>query len=413
MTMRLDVDRKSNRTSAVLAAVLLLGSAVAAGAQETQLASNDGRWTPWIGCWQASSRDALTLELAPNKASPVVCFIPAAGNATVDLVTVNGGAAAAPEHVDANGSRREVSREGCKGWEVAEFSPDAKRIYVRSEHQCIGNRTRTSTGIMSITPNGEWLDIQGVKVDTHNGVRVAHYGRVPIPPALSADLRAKLEAAKLATTTAVLALSDSVRVTDVIEASKKIDPLVVQTWLAERGQGFNMDAKRLAQLADAKVPGNVIDVMVALSYPQAFALNLAHADGQMVQASGPPQVAADEGPQAGPMIFMSWDPFYSSAYRYGYRYGMYGFGNGGNPYGGNWYNGYPIVVTRPGGNVNAAQEETHGRMVRGSGYTRDRGSSGGSTASPSGRTSGGGGSSSAGGGSSSSGGGGRTAKPRP
>src|SRR5262245_51483867 len=105
MTMRLDIDRISNRTSAVLAAVLLLGSAVAAGAQETQLASNDGRWTPWIGCWQASSRDALTMDLAPNKAAPVICFIPAAGNATVDLVTINGGTAGPPERVDAGGPR--------------------------------------------------------------------------------------------------------------------------------------------------------------------------------------------------------------------------------------------------------------------------------------------------------------------
>jgi uncharacterized membrane protein YgcG len=413
MTMRLDIDRKSNRTSAVLAAVLLLGSALAAGAQETQLASNDGRWTPWIGCWQASSRDALTLDLAPNKAAPVICFIPAAGNATVDLVTINGGTAGAPERVDAAGSRREVSRDGCKGWEIAEFSPDAKRIYLHSEHQCTGNRTRTSTGIMSFTPNGEWLDVQGVKVDTHNGVRVAHYGRVPIPDALSADLRAKLESVKLAAATAAFVMRDSVRIADVIEASKKVDALIVQTWLTERGQGFHVDAKQLGQLADAKVPRNVIDVMVALSYPQAFAVNLAQADGQMVQAAGTPQLAADEGAQAGPMIFMSWDPFYSSAYSYGYgsRYGMYGFGNG-NAYGGNWYSGYPIVVVRPGQIVNASQPaESHGRMVRGSGYTRDGGGGTGSSGSPRSSTSGGGSSSSSG--SSSSGGGGRTAKPRP
>src|SRR6476620_4706759 len=191
MTMRLNIDRNSNRTSAVLAAVLLLGSAVAAGAQETQLASNDARWTPWVGCWQASSRDAITMELAPNKAAPVVCFIPSAGSATVDLVTINGDRAAEPERVAANGTRRAVNRDGCKGWETAECSPEAKRIYVRSEPLCTGNRTRTSTGIMSMSPNGEWLDVQGVKVDAHNGVRVAHYGRVPAPPPLSADYRAK------------------------------------------------------------------------------------------------------------------------------------------------------------------------------------------------------------------------------
>ena len=149
--------------------------------------------------------------------------------------------------------------------------------------------------------------------------------------------------------------------------------------------------------------------MVALTYPQTFAVNLAQADGQVVQAAGAPQVAMDEGVFAGPTIFMNWDPFYSSSYGYGYgyRYGAYGFGNG-NPYGGTWYSGYPIVLVKPA-QVNLPQE-TNGRMVRGRGYTR--GSSGGSggSASPSSRTSGG---SSSAGGSSSSGSTGRTAKPRP
>jgi len=405
MTMRLDIDRKSNRTSVVLAAVLLLGSAVAAGAQETQLASSDARWGPWIGCWQSSTRDAVSLELAPNKAAPVICFMPASGNGTVDFVTVNDGVVGSPEHVDANGTRRAVDRDGCTGWEVAEFSADARRIYLHSEHQCTGNRTRTSTGIMSIMPNGDWLDVQGVKVDEHTGVRVAQYGPVPIPAAVSTDMRAKIGNTKLSTTTALIAASDSVRIADVIDASKKVDPLVLQTWLTERGQGFTMDAKRLTQLADAKVPRNVIDVMVALTYPQSFAVNLAQADGQVVQAAGTPQVAMDEGLQAGPMIFMNWDPFYSSSYGYGYgyRYGAYGFGNG-NPYGGTWYGRYPIVLVKPGQNLNVPQE-TKGRMVRGSGYTH--GSSGGS---PRGNVSGGSHSS---GGSSSSGSTGRTAKPRP
>ena len=418
MTMRLNIDRNSNRTSAVLAAVLLLGSAVAAGAQETQLASSDTRWTPWVGCWQASSRDALTLELAPNKAAPIVCFIPSAGSATVDLVTINGDKAAEPERIDANGSRREVNRDGCKGWETAEFSPDAKRIYVRSEHQCTGNRTRTSTGIMSMTPNGEWLDVQGVKVDAHNGVRVAHYGRVPAPPPLAAEYRAQLETMKMASNTAWIAASDSVQIANVIEASKKVDPLVVQTWLAQRGQGFNLDAKRLTQLADAKVPTNVIDVMIALSYPQTFAVNLAQADGQIVQTSGAPQVAADdEGGRYGPMLYLNWDPFYSSAYSYNaYRYGLYGFG-GATPYGGNWYNGYPIVVVRPGGNVNVPQQsESRGKMVRGSGYTRGDGGSARGSSSGSGSSAGGsssGGRSSSGGSKASGGGEQRRAKPRP
>ena len=412
MTKRHTIDR----ASLALASALLVGASVAAGAQQTQLASTDGRWTPWVGCWQASSRDALTLDLAPNKAAPVVCIVPAAGNGTIDLVTITGDKAEAPERVDANGTRRDVTREGCTGWETAEFSPDAKRIYLHSEHQCTGNRTRLSTGIMSISPNGEWLDVQGVKVESHTGVRVVHYGRVPIPQALDADLRAKLEGRDMAHATAVIAASDSVRIADVVEASRKVDPLVLQTWLAQRAQGFNMDAKQLAQLADAKVPTNVIDVMVALSYPRAFAINLAQADGQMVQTSGPEQVAQNDVIGNGPTVFMSWDPLYSG-YGYGYSrygYGLNGYGYGyGYPYGTNWYSG-PIVVVRPSNTQNSpsAPSAERGRMVRGSGYTRPsdggsgspRGSSTGSTSSGSGSTSTG---------STSTGSSGRTAKPRP
>ena len=414
MTMRLDIDGKSNRTSVLLAAAaLLLGSAVAAGAQTTQLASADARWTPWVGCWQASMRDA-DQTLAPNKAAPVVCIVPTTGSATVDLVTVTGSTVGQPERVDANGQRRAVNREGCNGWETAQFSPDAKRIYLHSQHECTGNRTRLSSGIMSILPNGEWLDVQGLKVESHTGVRVVHYGRVPVPAGLSADMKAALEGHNLATTTAVIAASDSVRIADVIEATKNVDPLVVQTWLAQRGQGFGVDRKKLEQLADAKVPSNVIDVMVALSYPQVFAINLAQADGQMIQTQSQ-QVAAnnDEGYRPGPTVFMNWDPFYSG-YSYGYRSGLYGLGYGyGYPYG-TYYPGTPVVIVRPSPSVDQPAPDNRGKMVRGSGYTRppDR-ADGGSSSSPRGSTSSGdGGSRTSGGGSSSSGGEHRTAKPR-
>ena len=416
MTTRWSVS-KSKRAASLVAAGLVLGSA-AAGAQEAQTASTDARWTAWVGCWQASSRDAESQNLAPNKAFPVVCVVPAAGNATIDLLTVTGGTSVTTERVDANGSRRAVNREGCNGWETAEFSADAKRIYLRSEHQCTGNRTRTSSGIMSISPNGEWLDVQGIKVDTRNGVRVVHYGRVPTPAVLSAEMKAALEGTTMARSVAVLAASDSVKIPEVIEASKRVDPLVVQTWLAQRGQGFGIDAKRLSQLADAKVPGNVIDVMVALSYPQAFAINLAQADGQIVQTSGTAQVTEEESFRNGPTLFMDWDPLYS---QYGYDYySRYGYRSGlgyGGFYPNYWYRGTPIIVTRPHNSVGAdVPADTRGRMVRGRGYTRpsDR-SDGGSSGSATGSRSGGSGSSSAGSsGGSSSGGGGekRTAKPR-
>jgi uncharacterized membrane protein YgcG len=416
MTTRTYVSGAAKRTSAVVGAALALGLATTAAAQESS-ASGDARWTPWVGCWQASARDLEAMAVSPGSQTPlpVVCIAPAAGAAAIDLVTVTGAQVSPLERIDANGVRRPVSREGCEGWETAEFSPDSKRIYLRSEHQCTGNRTRTSTGIMSMSPNGEWLDVQGVKVESNNAVRVAHYGRVPVPPALDARMRAAIENHKLARNTAVIAASDSIEIADVVEASKRADPLVVQTWLIERGQGFGMNAKRLAQVADAKVPSSVIDVMVALSYPRAFAINLANGNGTVTPTEQTRALAeADEGLRDGPMVYMNWDPFYSRYGSYGY-YSRYGYGMYGFPGYYPWYTTGNVVV-RPSGTVQLPPRDTRGRMVKGGGYTRpsDRRDSGSGEprSSVSGSGSSGGSSSAGSSGGSSGGGERRTAKPR-
>ena len=419
MTTHTHVSGTMKRTSAALGAALSLGLATTAGAQSAQV--GDSRWTPWVGCWQASARDLESMAVSPGSQTPlpVVCIAPAAGGAAIDLVTVTGTEAVPAERIDANGIRRPVSREGCDGWETAEFSPDAKRIYLRSEHQCTGNRTRTSTGIMSMTPNGEWLDVQGVTVESNNAVRVAHYGRVAIPAALGTEMRSAIENHRLAQSTAALAASESLEIADVIEASKRADPLVVQTWLIERGQGFGMNAKRLAQVADADVPASIIDVMVALSYPRAFAINLANGNGQVVPTEQTQALAdANEALRDGPTVYLnSWDPFYSRygsyGYSRGYGYGLYGF-PGYYP----WYRQGGVIV-RPSGSVEVPARDTRGRMVKGSGYTRPSDRRGGGSGEPrssvSGSGSSGSGSSSAGtssSGGSSSGGERRTAKPR-
>jgi hypothetical protein len=59
---------------------------------------------------------------------------------------------------------------------------------------------------------------------------------------------------------------------EIAEASRQLKSQVVEAWLSESGQEFTVDAKRLIALAEAKVPDRIIDVMVALSYPTAFAV---------------------------------------------------------------------------------------------------------------------------------------------
>jgi hypothetical protein len=192
------------------------------------------------------------------------------------------------------------------------------------------------------------------------------------------------------------------------------------------------------------VPDRIIDVMVALSYPTAFAVRPSSTAPGLLTSDEPGGAGraggfgfADvDGLNCAPFNFSlyGWDtcsPFSNGGFgMLGSRYSPYGFMNsryGGAidylGYGGLGYGGYgsgwylasePSVIVLNPGNTGSGQ---HGQVVNGRGYTE--GNSGGSTAMPiSSGSSSSGGSSSGGSGATSSpsgggdSGGGRTAVPR-
>ena len=49
---------------------------------------------------------------------------------------------------------------------------DSHRIYLRSEHQCTGGAKRSSHALMAISPQGDWLDVVSVTIGDTTGTRV-------------------------------------------------------------------------------------------------------------------------------------------------------------------------------------------------------------------------------------------------
>jgi hypothetical protein len=339
-----------------------------------------------------------------------VCVIPTSSGTAVEIATFVGDSVALRQRVDATGEQREVTKDGCSGWERATFSPNGERVYLRSAYTCSGNLTRTSNGVMAMSPAGEWLDVLGVVAGNTTGVRVARYQPAPTG-SLPAEVAAALKDRAQAISDARMVAMTPVTTDDVVEASRYIDPGVVQTWIAERGEGFSLDAKRLVALEKSGVAPQVIDIMVALSYPRVFALDRS-------RVGGPAPTEDERAAGGGRTVYVyGWDPFYSP---YGYRYGYgYGYGYGGYGGWGGWYDRPVVIVRPPSGN----DREQHGRVVKGRGYvpgravdrssgsagSRETGSSGGSASSGSGSSTSSGTASK----SPSSGSTGRTAKPRP
>ena len=412
------------------AAALLAAGATLAGAQTTpaQAQNADPRWRAWLGCWSPLSGEGVTAAGAP-----ITCVVPAAGGAGVERLTIADGRVASRDLINASGERQQRSADGCDGWEQAQWSADGRRLHLRSSATCASGVSRSSTGILAFAPDGDWLEVRSASVGTGAGVRVTRFRQVSPSASLPAEVATALGSAR-GDEEVRIALGAPVSTDEVADAVRLSDAPVVEAWLAARGQGFALDARRLKGLADRGVPPRVIDVMVALSYPKVFALNPATGDQERRTLAGT-QSGGQVAQRSGPVAWLYDNPFGYGALGWNpYRYGSYGYNNGlygngiyGNGiYGNGFYGGgfFPgsapvvIVVRQPDSGI----DQNRTRAVRGRGYTSGSSSGTGfpdatprsSTRSGSGSSGGSSsGGSSAGSSSSEGGSSGRTAKPRP
>jgi hypothetical protein len=335
------------------------------------------------------------------------------------MFNVVDGEVTATELVVADGVARPVTAEGCSGTERVEFSESGVRAYTRSEFQCEGE-SRSGSGVMSFVSPSEWIDVRSLTVAGEPVAWAQHY---ELASALSIESQGIEDPAgpdQGLERAARLRASRGIEIADVEEVAPRIDTRALEVWVAAHETAFELSGSELVRLADAGLPESVIDVMVAVSYPERFRISPEGAPDEAERTVSAPYPAEY---RRGYRSYL-FDPFFYRpfGYRLGYsRFGYYGYDGFG--YGGYWGYVPATIVVQP---AQPSIIERVGRMIPGRGYTRDGSSGGGSSGGSSGgaqpsRSSdngAGGGSSSGGsssGGSSSGGGGtstGRRAQPR-
>jgi hypothetical protein len=411
----------------IVALGLVVMAASPISAQETRVAP---KWLGFIGCWTASVPGASAIA-SPAENGTFVCITPSArGGDAVDVTTIGEGKVVSTQRIDASGAERPLETKGCTGVTRASWSADERRIYLRSTSTCDGLKSATS-GILSITSSGEWLDVHGVSSYGSENVRVARYRDAGIPASVPPEIANVLRERSAGTDAARVSAGAPIKEATVIEASRAADSTVVAAWLFEhRDQRFTLDARTLIQLADANVPGMVTDAMVAVSNPNAFHLARVSQQSDVIETGTLDSVRTGRrtAVRGMPVDPWTWGSYGLDSYRYGSPYGYgYGYGGyGGYGYNNGYYGGYapPIIIV-----TNGTQATPVGQMVKGRGYTQSGGtstgaparerpsSSPGSTPTPSssstGSSSGSSSSGSSSGSSSSGSSEGRTAKPRP
>ena len=384
----------------VAAGVLLLTGALCirtAGAQVP-----DARWQPWLGCWVPS--DAPSQGIAANNAAAgLVCVVPAASGTGVEVATISNGVVAHRERLNPTGVRTAKTVDNCPGWESATWSADSRRLMLRSEYVCGNNIKVRGSGVFAISPTGEWIQVQGSSVGAGASARAVRYTAAGLQlerAAVGADTdssRVHLVAVTtgFATISARSVAGENVLADNVLEVARNVDGPVAEAWLNEVEPRFLLDFRELVRLADAGMSPRLIDLMVALSYPQRFAVKRTEptradlgnrgtvtGSGAGYNYLGSPTERWECGFGNSMLSYGYYGSgCYSGYYGYGYsaigRYGAYGYGPYGyGGYGSNGYNGYNgyytgqqpiIIIQRPSDD---SPPRIEGRAVNGSGYTR-------------------------------------------
>lgn len=441
--------RREVRLTSTGIAVLLSALTASSGSAQPQV---DTRFQPWMGCWAPTVLSAGTGGTQTAKAPSLACVVPSQSiRGSVDIVVFDSANVSTRAAIPLPGTTVAKSVDGCSGTETARWTPDDMRLVMMAELSCGRGAKRKEAGLLTMTPSGEWLQVQHLAVGGNSATTVLTMRYV----AESLGEWARLGAGAVASTASLrLAVGAPLVNSDVLAVATLAPAPLVEAWLTESGQRFTLTGKELLRLADRGMPPRVIDLMVAMSNPETFAVR---AVGDERRWSG------DVGARAGDLITggignarlrgtcstfddLCYGPGGMGAWGLGWQYGLnafdpwslrYGMGGPFNAFGNQFGNGFgagfgngfyfgnaPIIIVDRAAGQPAGAAPIVGRAVRGGGYTRRPVGAqprepvgGGASPSPRAGASGGssgdaGGAGSAGGASSSGGGTGRTAKPR-
>ncbi len=325
------------------------GAAAPAG-----VADLDARWLPWMGCWQlAEERIGGTESPDPLPEPMEVCIAPAEEGRGAALTANGGGEALLQRALIADGARRDVTEGDCGGWERREWSADGRRLFTRAEIRCGTEPPRRMSGVSLLVNRSTWVDVQGVSIDDRRHVEIRRYRPAPAADAL----QARLPAAPRELREARQAAAGPLTLAGVREAAARADSHVVEALLTESQPKLPLDADTLIELDDAGVDGGVIDLLVALAYPERFVVERRASGGGGGWGTG-------------------WGGFGGAYAPIHYSRAMYGtYAPWG--YGGYWYDpywgsyGYRPGVGGPGGVVRGdGLEASRVRAIDGRGFTR-------------------------------------------
>ena len=265
----------ASAVSLVWALTALLGGAATAQDRDAGTVDEsalDARWVPWLGCWHlwgGAVRTGGPTRGRPEHRRPHVrVYDPGGGR---HLFDGQGGERLLVErHLVADGAQHTVDEDGCLGWERSDWSADGHRLFTSGELRCGDAPTRTVTGVSIMASTSSWVDIQYVQYGDREQLEVRRYSPMPVLEAdavLGVDV---LPFEPVEIRRARRASTETLGLADVTEANERTMPRVVEALLVETEPISTSTRMHSSRWMMPESTAQVIDLMVALSYPEYF-----------------------------------------------------------------------------------------------------------------------------------------------
>ncbi|MES3036046.1 MAG: hypothetical protein V4813_18725 [Gemmatimonadota bacterium] len=231
--------RRSIRHLSAAATMLAIGAPLSA---QPAPAPASG-WNALLGCWSTSSAGAV---------GPTVCVVPTDSAHRAEFLTVDADSVVARVMVDASGTPRPFRRGACAGFEAAWWSTDAERLYTRAEYRCHRGVVQRSDAMLSRSQADAFSHIERATTSDSAPARVVNFIARTDVDSMPAEVRLRLAQVDAAATSSwptgtMLRASRSA----IVDAMTNVDPVVVQAWLRDRGQGATLPVLSAAQVQSA------------------------------------------------------------------------------------------------------------------------------------------------------------------
>jgi hypothetical protein len=324
--------------------LLLLAGFAAAPAAAAPL-QDESAWAPFAGCWQ------LVEERSRNDQVTTRTCITAGSDAGTAVITTELSDQTTTERtLRVDGVEHPLQAGACRGTERAEWSSDRRRLFRTASLSCAGDpATRHVSGLRFLVNDATMLEIEaaGANVEVRRFFREGGAPQTMPAPFTLADVR---------------------------EASGRVSALVLEAAIVESHSRYALNGRTLLDLDAAGVPDSVIDLMVAVSYPQHFIVDRPGVPPGRISGGGGGG-GGIYGPGFGSYSsaefpFSLWDPYGYYGYWSPYRFYVV------DPIGraGGWsLGGWSVETGTDGGSAGGGSVvDGRGVAVNGQGYTRVR-----------------------------------------